>query len=133
MQSMDRIQFSIRLLLSFVLFATIKYFYTQYTDFDESINYLMFSVLIDLTFVAAITPFIITRLQTIKLSCMLVSLFYLNILLSTNFNLLIQQLLKYQIAYLLNFSLIVNVLSLILLLYLCLVKKVGGNVTLTRH
>jgi len=133
MQSMDRFQFLIKLLLSFVLFATIKYLYTQYSDFDESINYLIFSVLIDLAFVTAITPLLITRLQTIKLNSMLVGLFYLNILLSANFNLLIQQLLKYQIAYLPNFSLIVNVLSLILLLYLCLVKKVGGNATLTSH
>ena len=128
---MDRFQFSIRLYVIFILFATIKYFHTQYLNIDDSINYLMISVAIDSLFAISLSPFIIVRLRAVKLPSLLVCLFYVNVLLSTNFHLLMQELLKFNIGYLFNFSLIVNVLSLVLLLYLCFVKTVGGNVTLT--
>ena len=131
MQSMDRIQFLLRLCVLFVLFAAIKYFYIQHSDYNDSLKYLTGSIIIDTLFILILSPFIVVRLKTIKLPSMLVSLFYLNILLSTNFHLLVQELLKFKISYLYNFSLIVNVLSLVLLLYLCFVKTVWRNVTLT--
>ena len=131
MKSMDRIQFSIRLLVLFSAFALAKLLQVQYSDIDHRITYLATSNLIDLVFLIALSPFILARLRNLNLSGLFLGLLFINLFVSSNTYLLFKQLLNFTFQYPYYLSLIFNVLAISLLAYLCFGNRVQSKVTLT--
>lgn len=125
---MDRLTFTTRFVFSFMVFVLVKYVFLNEFNIEHKNTYLIASLLIDVSFVVVISILAFPRLISLNVKPGWLTIFFLDVLLSTKSQLLFQKVLQVEFYYHVA-PLFMNLLSVCFLFYLCTAKS---NLTLTR-